>query len=311
MQPKLHGKNAEEIFNSSGSRISSATERPYTFVGLQVTGAPPRINQGYEHVLILFRSDDDAFLDTCNTVELGDITLKIVRTTKSRKKVPQLHDFSPRLLEEKIVHERMKKATPHSVKYVSPESWFAAPNRTLKLSRLGDEVTPARSCLLKNLLSFREQIVKFTFKYRPIGTVYLCSKPKPLHPSLFVDFLRAEGKVISDTQSQLPAASPGPDKAETSSNSMKPDVISPTIKKEDPNERHDEALNTTKIKTLEVRSHLFLTHISRYSQLPLALQEEILQKKEELQTLRKKEDKAAKIRALRVSFELTFLLEGI
>jgi len=107
-----------------GLSTSPTTVKPFTFGELKLT-------------------DDNAFLATSATADIGEIQLKIWRVVSLGKG----KHVAP-LVEQKV-HERAKKATSHRV-------------------ILGDDVQrPSRKTYQTKILD-KEPLVTFVFKYRPL-----------------------------------------------------------------------------------------------------------------------------------------------
>ncbi|KAJ7679209.1 hypothetical protein DFH06DRAFT_1032888 [Mycena polygramma] len=112
-------------------RASQTTRRPLIFGRQELT-------------------DDDRFLDTSLSPDLGTITLKLDHVNRYRT-APTLRHFASIPSRQSKLHERSKKAIGHSVR-------LGAEFRSLAPSHMVDDTA----------LEILESLAQFTFRYRPL-----------------------------------------------------------------------------------------------------------------------------------------------
>jgi len=108
-----------------GIQVSPTTLRPLTFSSMETTGK--YLHWGrvfYTQSMMFFWADDDRYLDSTNLdniKSLGEIKVHI-RQVKFKGAVPATFTSVD---EAEPVHERLKKAMAHRVKYVEGLSLYA------------------------------------------------------------------------------------------------------------------------------------------------------------------------------------------
>jgi hypothetical protein len=133
--------------------------------------------------LIKGDEDDDKYLDSNASQNIGEIALKIWRVTVGRTMdVKHGWRHGKQMEDEQKVHEKSKKATTHRIKYVAlriPIGSLFPPNQSVHLTyphaiRLGKEITGRRRRATTAHDMDSEPICTFIFKYRPLGAPFAC-----------------------------------------------------------------------------------------------------------------------------------------
>ncbi|KAF7315889.1 hypothetical protein MIND_00105500 [Mycena indigotica] len=146
-------------------------------------------------------SDDDTLLaaDPAGLADLGVIELRIFRVSSSRESFTMGNITGTLSLPTKNVHERAKKAVTQQVQLGAPQQPLEPP-----AFRQVDKIGP--------------HLVKFLFKYRPMGGLLSGRSRVPTHLLYTIDVLRANGIAPplkrKATPSPARAVSPDADPAE-------------------------------------------------------------------------------------------------